>query len=84
MAQQDQNNKTQKQGQNSSKDLKKHWNRVKTQLKSKFSDLKDEDLRFDEGNEEELYNRIESRTGKSKEEIKREIDRIMQEETAEV
>jgi uncharacterized protein YjbJ (UPF0337 family) len=36
--------------------------------------LTDDDLKYEEGREEELYGRIQRRIGKSKDEIKRMID----------
>jgi len=46
------------------------WNEVKGKLKQKYADLTDDDLLFKEGKEEELYGRIQKRTGQTKEAIR--------------
>jgi uncharacterized protein YjbJ (UPF0337 family) len=52
------------------------WNEVKGKLKQKYADLTDDDLMFAEGKEEELFGRLQQRLGKSKEEIRKEIEKI--------
>jgi uncharacterized protein YjbJ (UPF0337 family) len=52
------------------------WNEVKGKLKQKYADLTDDDLLFAEGKEEELFGRLQKRLGKSKEEIRKEIEKI--------
>ena len=52
------------------------WNEVKGRLKQKYADLTDDDLMFAEGKEEELFGRLQQRLGKSKEEIRKEIEKI--------
>lgn len=47
-----------------------NWNQVKGKLKQKYSDLTDDDLKFQEGKEEELYGRLQEKLGKTKDEIK--------------
>jgi uncharacterized protein YjbJ (UPF0337 family) len=56
--------------------LKGSWNEVKGKLKQKYADLTDDDLLYAEGREDELYGRLQKRLGKTKEEIKREIDHL--------
>jgi len=51
------------------------WNEVKGRLKQKYAQLTDDDLLFIEGKEEELYARLEERLGKSKEELRMEIEK---------
>lgn len=51
-----------------------NWNEIKGKLKQKYGDLTDNDLTFAKGKEEELYGRLQKKLGKSKEEIKREIE----------
>ncbi len=50
------------------------WNEVKGKLKQKYGDLTDDDLIFAEGKEDELLGRLQQRLGKSKEELRREIE----------
>lgn len=52
------------------------WNEIKGKLKQKYGDLTDDDLTFADGKEDELYGRLQKKLGKTKEEIKEEIERI--------
>ncbi len=56
--------------------MRGNWNEVKGKLKQKYADLTDDDLMFAEGKEEELFGRLQKRLGKSKEEIRQEIEKI--------
>lgn len=56
--------------------LKGTWNEVKGKLKQKYGELTDDDLTYAEGKEDELYGRLQQRLGKTKEEVKREIDSL--------
>ena len=47
-----------------------NWNQVKGKLKQQYSDLTDDDLKYQEGKEEELYGRLQEKLGKTKDEIK--------------
>ncbi len=51
-------------------------NEVKGKLKQKYGQLTDDDLRFAEGKEEELLGRLPQKLGKSKEDLRTEIDRL--------
>ncbi len=53
-----------------------NWNVIKGKLKQKYGDLTDDDLIYVEGKEDELYGRLQKRTGKSKEDLKKFIDGI--------
>lgn len=55
--------------------LKGNWNIIKGKLKQQFADLTDDDLKYVEGKETEWMGRIQKRTGKTREEIERIIDR---------
>jgi len=52
------------------------WNEVKGKLKQKYADLTDDDLMYAEGKEDELFGRLQKRLGRTKEEIKQEIEKI--------
>ena len=54
--------------------IKGSWNEIKGKLKQKYAELTDDDLTFAEGKEEELLGRLQQRLGKSKEEVRREIE----------
>jgi len=56
--------------------LEGNWNEIKGKLKQKYGDLTDNDLTYAKGKEEELFGRLQQRLGKSKDEIKKEIDNI--------
>jgi uncharacterized protein YjbJ (UPF0337 family) len=56
--------------------LKGHWNEIKGKLKQKYGQLTDDDLTFAEGKEEELLGRLQKRLGKSKEDIRTEIEQF--------
>jgi uncharacterized protein YjbJ (UPF0337 family) len=56
--------------------IKGTWNEMKGKLKQKYAQLTDDDLTYAEGKEDELYGRLQQRLGKTKEEVKREIDAL--------
>jgi uncharacterized protein YjbJ (UPF0337 family) len=53
-----------------------NWNEVKGKLKQKYGNLTDNDLAFAKGKEDELYGRLQQKLGKTKDEIKKEIESI--------
>lgn len=46
-----------------------NWNEQSKELKTKFSQLTDSDLKFETGKENELLQRIETRLNKNREEV---------------
>ena len=54
--------------------FKGSWNEVKGKLKQKYAELTDDDLTFAVGKEDELLGRLQKRLGKSKDEVRREIE----------
>jgi len=50
-------------------ELKGNWNKLKGKIKQAYGNLTDDDLRYEEGKDEELLGRIQQKTGKSREEI---------------
>jgi uncharacterized protein YjbJ (UPF0337 family) len=54
--------------------IKGDWNIVKGKLKQKYAQLTDNDLRYEEGREDELVGRILKRTGDTKEAVQQFID----------
>ncbi len=54
--------------------MKGNWNQIKGKLKQKYGELTDDDLTFAEGKDDELLGRLQQRLGKSKDEIRREIE----------
>ena len=63
-----------KQGSMNKLQIKGNWNEIKGKLKQKYAQLTNHDLTFAEGKEEELLGRLQQRLGKSKEEVRREIE----------
>jgi uncharacterized protein YjbJ (UPF0337 family) len=47
---------------------------VKGKLKQKYAELTDDDLTYAEGKEDELLGRLQKRTGRTQEELRREIE----------
>lgn len=63
---------------NSSASLKAkgNWNEIKGKIKQQYASLTDDDLTYEEGKEDEMLGRIQKKTGHSKEEIKKWIDKL--------
>jgi len=56
--------------------FKGSWNEVKGKLKQKYAQLNDDDLAFTEGKEDELLGRLQQKLGKTKEDLRAEIERL--------
>jgi len=56
--------------------IKGSWNEAKGKLKQKYGTLTDDDLMFTKGREDELIGRLQTRLGKTKEEIKTLIETL--------
>jgi uncharacterized protein YjbJ (UPF0337 family) len=54
--------------------MKGNWNEVKGKLKQKYGQLTDDDLTFAEGKEDELLGRLQNKLGRTKEELRSEIE----------
>ena len=54
--------------------IKGDWNVIKGKLKQKYAKLTDDDLRYQEGREDELLGRLQKVTGETRETIERSID----------
>ena len=54
--------------------LKGSWNEIKGKLKQKYGQLTDQDLMFAEGKEDELLGRLQKRLGRTKDELRAEIE----------
>ena len=54
--------------------MKGSWNEVKGKLKQKYGQLTDDDLMFAEGKEDELLGRLQKRLGRTKDELRSEIE----------
>jgi uncharacterized protein YjbJ (UPF0337 family) len=56
--------------------LKGNWNEVKGKLKQKYGQLTDDDLMFADGKEDELLGRLQKRLGRTKDELRAEIENM--------
>ena len=54
-------------------EIKGDWNITKGKLKQKWAKLTDDDLQFAEGKLEEVYGRIQKRTGESRETVEKAV-----------
>ena len=54
--------------------MKGSWNEIKGKLKQKYAQLTDDDLMFAEGKEDELLGRLEKRVGRTRDELRAEIE----------
>jgi uncharacterized protein YjbJ (UPF0337 family) len=54
-------------------EIKGDWNITKGKLKQKWATLTDDDLQFAEGKVEEVFGRIQKRTGASREAVEKAI-----------
>ena len=50
-------------------ELKGRWNELKGKIKQEHGDLTDDDLRYDEGKDDELFGRLQVKLGKTKDEV---------------
>jgi uncharacterized protein YjbJ (UPF0337 family) len=51
--------------------LKGTWNTLKGKLKQAYGNLTDDDLKYEEGKEDELLGRLQQKTGKTKDDLKK-------------
>jgi uncharacterized protein YjbJ (UPF0337 family) len=51
--------------------VKGTWNTVKGKLKQAYGNLTDDDLKYEEGKEDELLGRLQKKTGQSKDELRK-------------
>lgn len=50
-------------------ELKGKWNIWKGKVKQSYADLTDDDLKYEEGKDDELLGRLQQKTGKSKDDL---------------
>ena len=56
--------------------MKGTWNEIKGKLKQKYGQLTDDDLAFAEGKEDELLGRLQKRLGRTKDQLRSEIEEM--------
>ncbi|TRW23052.1 CsbD family protein [Flavobacterium zepuense] len=52
-----------------STELQGNWDEFKGKLKQKYAELTDDDLKYEEGKDDEMWGRLEQKIGKAKKEI---------------
>lgn len=57
-------------------ELKGNWEVQKGKLKKRFAELTDNDLMFLDGNKDEMLGKLQIKLGKTKEEIRKILDKI--------
>ena len=55
--------------------MKGNWNIAKGKLKKQWANLTDDDLRYEDGNDDELIGRIQKRTGQTRDAVEKALDR---------
>ncbi len=50
-------------------ELKGKWNEYKGKMKQAHADLTDDDVKYEEGKEDELWGRLQQKLGKTKDEV---------------
>jgi len=50
--------------------VKGTWNTVKEKLKQAYGNLTDDDLKYEEGKDDELLGRLQQKTGKTKDDLR--------------
>ena len=53
--------------------IKGAWNELKGKIKQAYGDLTDDDLTYEEGKEDEMWGRVQQKTGKRKDEIRKAV-----------
>lgn len=57
-------------------ELRGKWDQAKGKLKQKYGQLTDDDLTFAEGKSDELFGRLSEKLGRTKEQIRDEIEKV--------
>jgi len=50
-------------------EIKGNWNKWKGKVKQAYGDLTDDDLKYEEGKDDELLGRIQEKIGKTRDEV---------------
>lgn len=56
--------------------LKGTWNELKGKIKQSYADLTDDDLKYEEGKDDEFIGKLQQKLGKTKDELKKWIDSL--------
>lgn len=58
-----------------SEQLEGKWNQIKGEFKQKYGSLTNDDVTYREGQFDEMLGKLQEKTGKQKEELKKEIEK---------
>ena len=50
-------------------EIKGRWNEWKGRIKQEYADVTDDDVKYEEGREDELFGRLQKKTGKAKDDL---------------
>lgn len=50
-------------------EIKGNWNEVKGKAKQQYADLTDDDLKYQEGQEDEMLGKVQKKLGKTRDEV---------------
>lgn len=50
-------------------ELREHWDMLKKKLKEQYTNLTEEDLLLEEGKEDEMYEKVQAKLGKSMKDV---------------
>lgn len=50
-------------------EIKGKWNEWKGRIKQEYADVTDDDLKYEEGREDEMFGRLQKKTGKAKDDF---------------
>ena len=56
--------------------LKGSWNETKGKMKQAYADLTDDDLKYEEGKDDEFVGRLQTKLGKTKDEVVKWIESL--------
>lgn len=56
--------------------LKGSWNEVKGKMKKQYAALTDDDLKYEEGKDDEFIGRVQKKIGKSADEVKKWVENL--------
>ena len=51
--------------------IKGYWDELRGKLKEKYANLTDDDLKYEEGKDDQFWGRVEQKTGKTKDDIEK-------------
>ncbi|HYF31554.1 MAG TPA: CsbD family protein [Chitinophagaceae bacterium] len=50
-------------------EIKGKWNQWKGRIKQEYGNVTDDDLRYEDGKEDEMFGRLQEKTGKAKDDL---------------